>query len=92
MLNRRKLDVEADRRTQTHARKGTAGADVEFEMRQKYLEKIVENCSRITDALKLLISRCRCRQAEAPAPPWDISGRSGLNRRRRRLRNNRNNN
>jgi GTP-binding protein EngB required for normal cell division len=58
MLNRRKLDVEADRRTQTSARKEAGGPNGEFEMRQKYLEKIVENCSMITDALKLLISRC----------------------------------
>jgi hypothetical protein len=58
MLNRRKLDVEADRSTQTRTqtRKEPEGSDNEFERRQKYLENIVENCARITDALKLLIS------------------------------------
>jgi hypothetical protein len=57
MLNRRKLDVEADRRTRTQTQKELAGSDNEFERRQKYLENVVENCARITDTLKLLISR-----------------------------------
>jgi hypothetical protein len=56
MLNRRKQDVESDHRTQTSARKEAADPNNEFEMRQKYLEKVMENCAKITDALKLLIS------------------------------------
>jgi hypothetical protein len=58
MLIGRKLDVEVDRRSRAETQKGTAGPDNEYDGRQKYLEQCVENCSSITDALKLLISKC----------------------------------
>jgi hypothetical protein len=56
MLHRCKLDVEADRRSQAQARKQNA-AGGQYRERQKHLERRIENCSRITDALKQLISR-----------------------------------
>jgi tRNA U34 5-carboxymethylaminomethyl modifying GTPase MnmE/TrmE len=58
MLNRRKLDVEADRRRQSQARKEAPGPDHELELHQKYLEERIENCVTITDELKRLISLC----------------------------------
>jgi hypothetical protein len=56
MLNRRKLDVETERRG--NAVTSTAGPDNEMAMRQKHVEQSIENCARIADSLKLLIGRC----------------------------------
>ena len=53
-----KLDVETDRIRQTQPRKEVSGPGHELELRQMYLEERIEKCVRITDALKLLISRC----------------------------------
>jgi signal recognition particle receptor subunit beta len=56
MLNRRKLEVEVERRGET-IKKPTGSAN-EAAARQKHLEQSIENCARIADSLKLLISRC----------------------------------
>jgi signal recognition particle receptor subunit beta len=55
MLNRRKLDVEAERRGETT--KKPSGPVSETAARQRQLEQSIESCARIADALKLLIAR-----------------------------------
>jgi tRNA U34 5-carboxymethylaminomethyl modifying GTPase MnmE/TrmE len=57
MLNRHKLDVEADRLRQTQPQTEVSGPGHELEARRIYLEARIENCVRIADALKLLIGR-----------------------------------
>ncbi len=57
MLNSHKLDIE-DRLRQAQTRKGVSGPNHELEARQRYLEERIENCVRITDGLKRLISQC----------------------------------
>jgi signal recognition particle receptor subunit beta len=55
MLNRRKLDVEADRRGETVREPG--GSASETTTRQKQIEQSIEHCAGIADALKLLMAR-----------------------------------
>ncbi len=55
MLDRRKLDVEAERRGDTTKKPGQRAS--ETTTRQKQLEQSVEDCARIADALKLLMTR-----------------------------------
>jgi signal recognition particle receptor subunit beta len=64
MLNRRRLDIEAERRGDMIKR--PAGPANETVLRQKHLEQSIETCARIADSLKVLISRCA---ALGPADP-----------------------
>jgi hypothetical protein len=55
MLDRRKVDVEAERRGEAMARPG--GTASESATRHKQLEQSIETCARIADELKALMSR-----------------------------------
>jgi signal recognition particle receptor subunit beta len=69
MLNRRKLDIETERRGDMIRK--PAGPVTETAVRQKQLEQSIENCAKIADALKLVIGRC------AALGPGSEQGRPG---------------
>jgi signal recognition particle receptor subunit beta len=70
MLNRRKLDVEAERRGDMI--KKPAGPANETSVRQKQLEQSIETCAGISYSLKSLISRCAA-LSPAPEPPAGVT-------------------
>jgi signal recognition particle receptor subunit beta len=55
-LNSRRLDLEAERGDR--AEKASAALIQEYQEHQKRLEQRIQDCIRIVDALKLLMSRC----------------------------------
>jgi sigma54-dependent transcription regulator len=56
MLNRRRLDLEANRQDQ--AKRNPGAVIQEYLARQGHLEQRIEDCARIAAALKLLARRC----------------------------------
>jgi hypothetical protein len=56
MLNRRKVDLEANRRDQPKRKRGAQIQ--EHQARQKHLEQRIQDCGRIAAALKDLVRRC----------------------------------
>jgi signal recognition particle receptor subunit beta len=69
VLSRRRLDLEADRQDE---RKAEPGALIrEYRARQKQLEQHVRDCTRIADALKVLVGRCAALRLDLPAEAQD---------------------